>query len=66
MEGINITKASRSAMITMSPVALASAITNYTYDSNGNIVSDGEFTFEHDIGGNFYILAHLSYQYENR
>jgi len=36
----------------MSPVALSSSVTNYTYDANGNMISDGEFTFEYDASNN--------------
>ena len=38
----------------MSPAAFASSITNYTYDANGNMISDGEFKFEYD-GSNIMV-----------
>ncbi|HEX04305.1 MAG TPA: RHS repeat protein, partial [Bacteroidetes bacterium] len=40
------------SLILMSPVAFAASVTNYTYDANGNMIGDGEFTFEYDGSNN--------------
>ncbi len=36
----------------MSPVAFAASVTNYTYDANGNMVSDGSLNFSYDGSNN--------------
>ena len=49
-----------SFMMLMLPVAFAQSVTNYTYDANGNMVNDSEFTYAYNTANQMIEVRNTS------